>query len=97
MSDFLPTVDVLADLDTDAERALWLLAAPDGVIIRDCSAIRAVLLSAGFRLGADCLELRNAALNSVRNERGEMRLPVLETLADCRDRLRAVVEQGRAK
>lgn len=88
MSKFLPTVDILADFDRDQDRALWLLNASDGMIVRDYSAIRAVLLSARFRLGLDCLDVRHSALNAVRDDRGELKSHHIELLEECRAMLR---------
>ena len=88
MGGFLPTVDILADFDRDQDRALWLLNASDGMIVRDYSAIRAVLLAARFQLGLDCLDVRHSALNSVRDDRGELKPHLVELLEECRAMLR---------
>lgn len=81
-------MDILADFDRDQDRALWLLNASDGMIVRDYSAIRAVLLAARFQLGLDCLDVRHSALNSVRDDRGELKPHLVELLEECRAMLR---------
>lgn len=89
MGGFLPTVDILADLDSDQDRARWLLNASDGMIVRDYSAICAVLRAAQFRLGLDCIDVRHSALNAVRDDRGELKPHLVDMLAQCRAMLRA--------
>ncbi len=48
MTDLMPIVEILADCQTDAARADWLLRAPQGVIYRDHTTIRRVLQEAHF-------------------------------------------------
>lgn len=95
MTYMLPIIDELAACVTDAERAEWLLRAPDGIIVRDVESIRAVLLVAGFRFGADALDVRYAALYATRTKGGDLPASTRENLEIHRSGLRAIAqEQG---
>ena len=80
MSNLLPLVEELADSETHAARADWLLQVPDGVVLRDFGAIRIILLGAGFLLGVDFLHLRHAALHATRFKDGELPPAVLDAV-----------------
>lgn len=68
----MPLVEILADHDTNASRADWLLRAPDSVIIRDFDAIRVVLQQAHFLPGVTFLRIRHAALQGTRDAGGDL-------------------------
>lgn len=92
MSHLLPIVEELAGYATDAERAAWLLAVPDGVILRDSGDIRRLLREAGFLLGVEFLNARFAALCSTRTGLGALQPAISEQL----DATRAVMIAWRA-
>ncbi|MBB5576366.1 MULTISPECIES: hypothetical protein [Rhizobium] len=94
MSQLLPIVEELADCETDAERAAWLLRVPAGVIFRDCAAIRRVLTEAHFRLGVDALDVEFAAINATRLPDGGLPQTVVLGLHAVRSFLRDIVRKG---
>ncbi|MFK0384973.1 hypothetical protein [Agrobacterium sp. NPDC090273] len=94
MSDLMPIVELLADCQTDAERADWLLRAPQGVIYRDHAAIRRVLQAAQFSLGVDALDLEFAAINATRLPDGGLPHTVVLGVHAVRSFLRDVARKG---
>lgn len=90
MTGFLPIVDILAGLETDSERASWLLAVSDGVVLRDFESIRVVLLQSRFRIGVACLNVRFTALHAVRTQNGDLPAAVAELFERTQSVLRAV-------
>ncbi|OLP44142.1 hypothetical protein [Rhizobium oryziradicis] len=96
MTALLPIVEQLYDCQTDAERAAWLLGVPQGIILRDLSAILIALRRAGFLAGIACLEAEFAALNATRLADG--RLPEAHELAvnEARRFLADVAQNGGA-
>jgi hypothetical protein len=92
----VPIVELLADCQSDAARASWLLTVPQGVVLRDHAAIRAVLREAGFQLGVDCLELEFSALHATRLADGGLPHTVVLGVQAARSFLRAVVRKGGA-
>ena len=90
MSHLLPIVEELAGCATDAERAGWLLAVPDGVILRDTGDIRRLLREAGFLLGVEFVDVRFSALCSTRTPEGTLKPSISERLEAARAAMIAV-------
>ena len=97
MSALLPIVEELADCETDAQRADWLLRVPAGVICRDCSAIRRILMEAHFTFGLQAYEVEYAAIHATRLANGGLPPLLLRGLRATRTRLRKMVRKGGAK
>jgi hypothetical protein len=97
MSAFLPIVEELADCETDAQRADWLLRVPAGVICRDSSAIRRILMEARFTLGVQAFDLEFAALNATRLADGGLPQTVVLGVQAVRSFLREIVRKGGAR
>ena len=97
MTDLMPIVEILADCQTDAARADWLLRAPQGVIYRDHTTIRRVLQEAHFTLGVDALDVEFAAINATRLPDGGLPHSVVLGVHAVRSFLRDVVRKGGAK
>jgi hypothetical protein len=96
MSALLPIVEELADCETDAQRADWLLRVPAGVICRDSSAIRRILMEARFTLGVQAFDLEFAALNATRLADGGLPQTVVLGVQAVRSFLREIVRKGGA-
>ncbi len=94
MSALLPIVEELADCETDAQRADWLLRVPAGVICRDSSAIRRVLMEARFTLGVEAFEVEFAAINATRLADGGLPQTVVLGVQAVRSFLRDIVRKG---
>jgi len=97
MTELMPIVEILADCQTDAARADWLLRAPQGVIYRDHTDIRRVLQAAHFSLGVDALDVEFAAINATRLPDGGLPHTVVLGVHAVRSFLRDVVRKGGAK
>ena len=94
MTILLPIVEELADCQTDAQRADWLLRAPAGVIYRDSSAIRRILMEARFTLGVQALDVEFAAINATRLPDGGLPQTVVLGIQAVRAFLRDIVRKG---
>ncbi|NTF92573.1 hypothetical protein [Rhizobium rhizogenes] len=94
MSQLLPIIEELADCETDAQRADWLLRVPVGVICRDGSAIRRILMEARFTLGVQAFDLEFAALNATRLADGGLPQTVVLGVQAVRSFLREIVRKG---
>lgn len=70
MTHLLPIVEQLADAETVAERAEWLLTIPDCFVIRDFDPIRLILQENHFLAGVDYLRARHAILHATRGKDG---------------------------
>lgn len=97
MTALLPIVELLADCQSDAERADWLLRVPQGVIYRDVCAIRRILQEARFSLGVEALEGEFAAINATRLPDGRLPRTVVLRLDASRSFLRDVARKGGAR
>ncbi len=97
MSNVLPIIEELCDCETDAQRADWLLRVPAGVIYRDCTTIRRVLMEAQFRCGLDALDVEFAAINATRLPDGGLPQTVVLAVQAARSFLREIVRKGGAK
>jgi len=96
MNALLPIVEELADCETDAQRADWLLRVPAGVICRDSSAIRLILVEARFTLGVQAFDLEFAAINATRLADGGLPQTVVLGVQAVRSFLREIVRKGGA-
>jgi len=96
MNALLPIVEELADCETDAQRADWLLRVPAGVICRDSSAIRRILMEARFTLGVQAFDLEFAALNATRLADGGLPQTVVLGVQAVRSFLREIARKGGA-
>lgn len=94
MTGLMPIVELLADCQSDAERAQWLLTVPQGVVLRDHTSIRMVLREAGFQVGVECLEIEVAALAAKRTADGGLPRLVTLNVQAARSFLRHVVRKG---
>lgn len=97
MSQLLPIIEELADCEADAQRADWLLRVPAGVICRDSSAIRRILMEARFTLGVQAFDLEFAALNATRLADGGLPQTVVLGVQAVRSFLREIVRKGGAQ
>lgn len=97
MTDLMPVVEILLECKTDAERAEWLLRAPQGVIYRDHVAIRRVLQEARFSLGLEALDVEFAAINATRLPDGGLPHTVVLGVHAVRSSLRDVARKGGAR
>lgn len=86
----LPLLEILDDCTKDAERADWLLRVPDGIVLRDYDPIRNILLTAGFRHGADFLGIRLSAVHATRGDDGELPETIRSALEMARSAMRAI-------
>ena len=96
MNALLPIVEELADCETDAQRADWLLRVPAGVICRDSSAIRRILMEARVTLGVQAFDLEFAALTATRLADGGLPQTVVLGVQAVRSFLREIVRKGGA-
>ena len=94
MTILLPIVEELADCQTDAQRADWLLRVPVGVIYRDSSAIRRILMEARFTLGVQALDVEFAAINASRLPDGGLPQTVVLGVQAVRAFLRDIARKG---
>jgi hypothetical protein len=97
MTALLPIVEELADCQTDAERADWLLRVPAGVICRDSSSIRRILMEARFLFGLQAFEVEYAAIHATRLANGGLPPLLLRGVRAVRRRLRRIVRKGGAR
>ena len=97
MNALLPIVEELADCETDAQRADWLLRVPASIISRDCSTIRRILMEARFAFGLQAFEVEYAAIHATRLANGGLPPLLLRGLRATRARLRKIVRKGGAK
>jgi hypothetical protein len=97
MSALLPIVEELADCETDAQRADWLLRVPAGVICRDCSAIRRILMEAHFTFGLQAFAVEYSALHATRLADGGLPQTVVLSVQAIRSLLREIVRKGGAQ
>jgi hypothetical protein len=94
MSTLLPIVEELADCETDAQRADWLLRVPASVICRDSSAIRRILMEARFTFGVQAFEVEYSALHATRLAEGALPQTVILSVIAIRSLLREIVRKG---
>ncbi|QRM39848.1 hypothetical protein F3X89_03820 [Rhizobium rhizogenes] len=90
----LPIVEELADSQTHAQRADWLIRCPDGVVDRDHMEIRRILQSANLLAGIAYLEARVSAVNAVRLADGNLPQTVVMAVNVARIDLRIAARQG---
>lgn len=69
-----PLVELLADAQTDEERAAWLLACPLSLLLSEESTIRRVLQTCGFLQGVAYLDIEISALVGTRDDHGRQPL-----------------------
>lgn len=65
-----PLVELLADAQTEEERAAWLLACPLSLLLSEEPTIRRVLQTAGFAQGLVYLGVETSSLRCVRDDLG---------------------------
>lgn len=85
MSGLLPIVDELADCQTHAERARWLLACPLDLLYSHGLQIRTTVRNAGFPAGAAYIEAEMIGLKAVRDGRGNHKPKIQDMLQRARD------------
>ena len=89
MNELLPIIEELANCKTDAERALWLLQCPRGILFKYEFTIRNRLYNAFFPQGIAYIEAEMSLHQAVRQSNGEHRPTTLAMLAAARDQLLA--------
>ncbi len=94
MTALLPIVEELADCQTDAQRADWLLRVPAGVICRDSSSIRRILMETRFTTGVHAFDVEYAAINATRLPDGGLPQTVALSVQAVRAFLRDIVRKG---
>ena len=84
----LPTIERLADAETNADRAKWMLSQPTFILATYQVQIRAILRRAGYLPALQVLELEFAVSSAVRNPRtGEPPQDLMDALRAARLRL----------
>lgn len=68
MNPLLPIIEELDEAEDDAERAVWLLAAPVSVLLKYEMTIRNRLRSKGFLAGVEYLDCEIAMARAVRKD-----------------------------
>jgi hypothetical protein len=89
-----PILDILADLQNDRARAVWLSTIPLGVIQRDHADIAAVLGAVGFSGGLAYLAALVAHVNSVRLDDGSIPIETRQITDYSRKLMWGAVKQG---
>jgi hypothetical protein len=94
LSQLLPIIEELADCETDAQRADWLLRVPASVICRDGSAIRRILMETRFTFGVQAFEVEYSALHATRLADGALPQTVILSVQAIRALLREIMRKG---
>lgn len=96
MSDMLPIVEELADCQTHAQRADWLIRCPNFIFHRDHMTLRRLLQTAGLLAGASYVDAKLAEQTAVRLADGSVPFTIRYSVQLAQIDLTIAARQGGA-